>query len=73
MIPAVNVHRPVTIIECPVCNGIVKPNIISEDLFDISASAEIEIKCPHCKRQILIVCKPTLHFGVRSSPPDHMD
>jgi len=51
MLPTVNVHRPITTINCPVCNGIVKPNIISEDMFDINPSAEIEVKCPHCKRR----------------------
>jgi len=49
LIPTVNVQRPVTTINCPVFSGIVKPNIISEDLFTISPSAEIEVKCPNCK------------------------
>jgi len=60
MIPTVNIHRPFTTINCPVCSGIVTPTIVSEELFDISASAEIEVKCPHCKRRFLIVCRPAV-------------
>lgn len=73
MIPTVNVHRPITAIHCPACNGIVTPNIIPEDMFDIQASVEIEVKCPHCKRQILIVCKPAFDLYSDFSPTGRKD
>jgi len=43
--------------------GIITTNTISGHLFDIKSSIEIELKCLHSKRQILIVChQPNYYF-----------